>query len=268
MTTWAIGDVQGCATTLERLLSRIRFEPGRDRMLCVGDLVNRGPRSLDVLRWARGLGGSFVTVLGNHDLRLLGLVDGVNRPKRGDTLDAVLEAPDRDVLVEWLASRPLLHREGDWLLVHAGLFPAWSVADAEGLAREVEAALREPAARRELLQAMRTDGRDSWEDALTGMSRLATAAAGLTRLRTCTADGVACERFSGPPRDAPAGCVPWFDVPRRRSRGSRIVFGHWAALGLLVRDDVVALDSGCVWGNALTAFSLDDGSVVQERAAD
>jgi bis(5'-nucleosyl)-tetraphosphatase (symmetrical) len=277
MVTYALGDIQGCGTTLRRLLERLRaagFDERADRLWLVGDLVNR-PRSLDVLRWAieteRSMGHRFVAVLGNHDLHLLGVAGGVARSREGDTLDDVLEAPDRDALVDWLRRRPLLHR-GDvggrpHLLLHAGLLPQWTAPQAAGLAREVASALAGSDWPFAVAELMRHKG-DVWNDTLTGHARLGAIVAGLLWLRTCTADGRPCSDFKGPPEKAPEGCVPWFDAPGRRSRDHVVVCGHWAALGLLLRDDLAALDSGCVWGNALTAVRLEDRAVFSEPDAD
>jgi bis(5'-nucleosyl)-tetraphosphatase (symmetrical) len=261
--TFAIGDIQGCGRTLERLLQRIGFDPAADRILQVGDLVNRGPRSLQVLRWARSLGDRLAVVLGNHELHLLARAAGVRKAKPRDTLDAVFAAADREELVEWLRHRPLLHREGRHLLVHAGLLPAWSTAEAERRAREAETVLRSARWPR-LLEALWSADPTGGEDDLSE-SRLATNV--FTRLRTCTSEGVPCIDFDGRPEDAPPGCVPWFDLPGPASRGV-VVFGHWAALGLRIERDYLALDSGCVWGNALTAVRLEDRAVFQEPFAD
>ena len=266
MATWAVGDIQGCFDTLKRLLDRIEFDPSEDRLWLVGDLVNRGPKSLDVLRWARDAGGAVTSVLGNHDVKLLAQADGLWPSRKGDTLDDVLRAPDRDELLAWLADRPFVHAEGDWLMVHAGLPPTWSAHEALALAEEASAALRGKD-RRKLLESLKSDPPLQWDESLTGWRRLAAIVTAVTRLRTCTREGVACEGFSGSPEDAPEGCVPWFDLPRR-SHDSRILFGHWAALGLLVRPDVVGLDSGCVWGRYLTAYRLEDGQVEQEAAVE
>jgi bis(5'-nucleosyl)-tetraphosphatase (symmetrical) len=264
MATYAIGDVQGCEEPLVRLLEHIAFDGRRDRLWFVGDLVNRGPDSLGVLRRVRALGDAAVVVLGNHDVHLLARAYGVGRVGRRDTLDAVLAAPDRDDLVEWLRARPLVHREGGYLLVHAGLLPAWSGADAERLAREAEAALRDETRTTQVLDAYYHAA--SWDESLAGAARAGAVLAVLTRLRTCTPAGEVCDEFSGPPAAAPSGYVPWFAVPGRRSAGETVIFGHWAALGLHVTCDLCALDTGCVWGNALTALRLEDRAVFQVRA--
>lgn len=251
MTTWAIGDVQGCWQTLSALLQRIDFKPGRDRVWLVGDLVNRGPASAAVLRWAREVGDPCVAVLGNHDLHLLAVAEGAREQRRGDTLDDVLDAPDRKQLLKWLRRRPLLHREDDDILVHAGVLPSWTARQAAEEARGIERILRGHGA----AELLRTPNR---------ATRVALEA--LTRLRMVDAKGRPDGSWKGTPRAAPAGLCPWFDHPHRRPRGVRFVFGHWAALGLVRRPDVLALDTGCVWGRALTAVSLEGGEVVQERS--
>jgi len=269
MATFAIGDVHGCFATLEALLARIRFDPARDRLWLVGDLVNRGPRSLEVLRWARDLGEGAVVVLGNHDLHLLARAAGVERARRGDTLDEVLGAPDAEDLLGWLRSRPLLHREGSRVLVHAGLLPAWSAAEAEALAREVEVSLQGeegPA----LLAGMRRELPAAWSENLPPFERRRLALAAFALLRTLTADGRPSFGFSGPPQEAPSECLPWWEPPSRREPGLTLVFGHWAALGahLLPERGIVALDSGCAWGGPLTAYRLEDGALFQEGNRD
>jgi bis(5'-nucleosyl)-tetraphosphatase (symmetrical) len=288
MVTFAIGDVQGCAVTLRRLLDRLRreagFDPARDSLWLTGDLVNRGPRSLEVLRWAvqaaagRGpepLGERLHVVLGNHDLHLIGLVAGAEREKEKDTLEDVLAAPDRDELIEWLRRQPLLHAERiddrPHVLVHAGLPPEWSAAKAAKLAREVESAL---AGRdwRKAAAAIKSPSAERWDDALAGDERLSTIAATLTRLRVVDGRGRMLWRFKGPPGEAPRGTVPWFATPGRANTDHVVVCGHWAALGLHLQEDVVACDSGCVWGGMLSAVRLaaraEQRVVVQERNAE
>jgi bis(5'-nucleosyl)-tetraphosphatase (symmetrical) len=262
--TYAIGDIQGCFEPLERLLERVRFGP-RDRAWLVGDLVNRGPLSLEVLRWARRLGARATVVLGNHDLSLLACAAGVRRIRKRDTFQRVLRARDAEPLLEWLARRPFLHREGRRVMVHAGLHPAWTLEQATALADELSRALRRK--RRETLEAIeRVPPSSVWKDALRGDQRLSTIAAVLTRSRTCTLDGRMRFDYTGPPHRAPVNCRPWFAIPWRRSRRAAIVFGHWAALGFHRAPGVLALDSGCVRGQALTAVRLDDGQVFQEPA--
>jgi bis(5'-nucleosyl)-tetraphosphatase (symmetrical) len=258
MATYAIGDVQGCWDNLRALLARIAPGPG-DRLWLTGDLVNRGPRSLEVLRWARDQGDRLVAVLGNHDLHLISCARGIRKPRRSDTFHDLLEAPDRDELVAWLARRPLLHREGDWMMVHAGLLPDWSAADAEHLAREVEATGLSD----RLLGSWR-DAPRRWRDDLDAGDRHALAVSVFATIRCVDRAGAVDRDFDGPPQEAPPGLVPWFDHPARRTRGEvKIACGHWAALGLLVRPDLAALDSGCVWGGVLTALRLDDGALFQ-----
>jgi bis(5'-nucleosyl)-tetraphosphatase (symmetrical) len=267
MATWAIGDIQGCHTTLRRLLARVGFDARSDRLWLVGDLVNRGPGSLDVLRWAKGLGDRATVVLGNHDLHLLARGLGATAAKPTDTLDEVLAAADREALLAWLRERPLVHREGERLLVHAGLLPEWTPDEAEAQARDVERTLRGPGAE-ELLTRPRRHAPRRWIAGLDDLPRRQLALLALTRLRTLTLHGEPEFEFSGPPTGAPAGHIPWFLMPRRRSAEATIVFGHWAALGLLLGPHQLALDSGCVWGGSLTALRLDDRAVVQEPAAD
>lgn len=268
MATWVVGDVQGCHRTLQRLLDRVA-PASSDQLLFVGDLVNRGAGSLEVLRWALAQGDRIQTVLGNHDLHLLACAEGARRPKARDTIEPILEASDRGDLLDWLAARPLLRRlrvgAEDVLLVHAGLLPEWTPSQAERLAHEVEDHLR--GARRATLVALQEPAPTAWSDELGRGDRLRIAATGLTRLRLITAAGEIEPDFNGAPRVAPPGCVPWFEVPGRRSADVTVVFGHWAALGLHIAPRVVALDSGAVWGRALTAMRLEDRAVVQEPTA-
>jgi bis(5'-nucleosyl)-tetraphosphatase (symmetrical) len=251
----AIGDIQGCCDELRALLSRIGFSADRDRLWFVGDLVNRGPQSLEVLRYVRALGDNAIVVLGNHDLHLLAIACGCRPPRRSDTLDEVLQAPDRDALFEWLATRPLAHFESGDLLVHAGVVPQWTVEMTLSLAREVELALRSDP--RNLFKHMYGDEPDQWRTDLAGADRLRFAINVLTRMRVCTNDGRINLRLKGKPPQADSPWRPWFELESRRTRGTRVIFGHWSALGLILRDDVIGLDSGCVWGGALTALDLD-----------
>jgi bis(5'-nucleosyl)-tetraphosphatase (symmetrical) len=264
MPVFAIGDIQGCFASLEKLLSRIGFAPERDRLLLVGDLVNRGPASLEVLRWARALEDRIAVVLGNHDLHLLRVVCGARKLKRKDTLASILEAPDRDDLIDWLRARPLMHEEGGVVMVHAGLHPRWSIEEARERAREGEAALRDRDWS-DRLRAAYAGAPVPWAEDLTGCERLRAILAVFVRLRTCTPEGRLCEHY-GPPEAAPAGCAPWFEIRGRRWRGSRILFGHWSTLGLRVSDEYIALDTGCVWGGKLSAVRLEDGAVYQVEA--
>lgn len=255
MSRHAIGDIQGCCDELRALLTRLKFSADRDRLWFVGDLVNRGPRSLEVLRYVRALGDNAIVVLGNHDLHLLAIACGCRPARRSDTLEEILRAPDRDALLEWLATRPLAYFEAGDLLVHAGIVPQWTVEITLGLAREVEGALRNDP--RNLFDHMYGDEPDQWRDDLTGTDRLRLAINVLTRMRVCTNEGRINLALKGKPPAAGSPWRPWFDIESRRSRDARIVFGHWSALGLILREQVIGLDSGCVWGGALTAIDLD-----------
>jgi bis(5'-nucleosyl)-tetraphosphatase (symmetrical) len=251
----AIGDVQGCCDALERLLDKIAPDAGTP-LWFAGDLVNRGPQSLAALRRVIGLGERAVAVLGNHDLHLLAIAAGAHRPKRGDTLDDILAAPDAADLIEWLRHRPLAHHEDGKLLVHAGVLPQWDARTTLALAHEVESRLRGPDWKA-FLHRLWGDEPRTWRDDLDGDERTRVIVNAMTRLRFCDASGRMDFSANGGPKAAPAGFVPWFDVPGRRTADTLVVFGHWAALGLMMRDDVIALDSGCVWGNKLSAVRLD-----------
>jgi bis(5'-nucleosyl)-tetraphosphatase (symmetrical) len=256
MARWAIGDVQGCGEELELLLSSIGFSADRDRLYMVGDLVNRGPRSLAVLRLARALQDNLVCVLGNHDLHLLAVALGGARVRRNDTLDEILSAPDRAQLLEWLLQRPLAHFGDGDLLVHAGVVPQWSIAQTLALAAELQQALRTRT--EQLLKHMYGDMPDRWQPGLRGMQRLRFAVNVLTRMRFCTADGRIDLKHKGKPDSVSPPWMPWFTAPDRASREARIVFGHWSALGFYRAAGLLGLDTGCVWGGTLTAVNLDE----------
>ncbi len=257
MADYAIGDLQGCLAPLEALLERIGFDPARDRAWFVGDLVNRGPDSLACLRFVRSLGEAAIVVLGNHDLHLLARAEGFARGRSRDTLGEVLAAPDRDELLAWLRARPLMHVEGSHAMVHAGLVPQWRVDEARELAAEVEAALRGPDYRA-LLGEMYGDEPGLWSPALSGPERHRFVINAMTRLRVVDASGRMVLAFKGAPADRPRGTLPWFDAPGRASRSHALICGHWSALGLVLREDLLALDSGCVWGRTLSAVRLGD----------
>ncbi len=263
---YAIGDIQGCKASLDRLLALIDFAPARDQLWLVGDLVNRGPRSLDVLRWARDAGSAVVCVLGNHDLHLLARAAGAADAKKRDTLDDVLKAPDRDGLIDWLRRQPLLHHDDRFALVHAGLHPAWSISDARARASEIEHELRGPSWRPFLARLGGTP--PAWNERLGGSDRWRAILAYLTRVRACRPDGRTLPDFDGAPADAPPGAVPWFSLPERRWTSHTVVFGHWAALGLSIGERHLGIDTGCVWGKSLTAVRLDDRSVFQVKAVE
>jgi bis(5'-nucleosyl)-tetraphosphatase (symmetrical) len=266
MSTYAIGDVQGCFDELRELLAAVSFERRRDRLWFVGDLVNRGPQSLAVLRFVRDLDRAAITVLGNHDLHLLTYAAGLAKPRADDTLAEVLAASDRDDLVEWLRGLPMMHVEGEYALVHAGLLPQWSIEQARTLALEVEAALRGPA-HRDFLRVLYGGKPDRWDDSLQGADRLRVIVNAMTRMRFCTRDGVMDFHAKGEAAAAPPGHMPWFDVPGRKSAGHTVICGHWSALGLRVAPRLLALDSGCVWGGRLTAVRLEDRTITQVPCA-
>jgi bis(5'-nucleosyl)-tetraphosphatase (symmetrical) len=265
MSTYAIGDIQGCYGPLRELLEHIGFNAGRDRLWLVGDLVNRGPQSLEVLRFVRGLGEAATVVPGNHDLHLAMVAEGYGKPNDEDTLAEVLAAPDCAELVAWLRAWPLFHVEGEYAMVHAGLLPQWSVAQARELAGEAQAALTS-ADFRDFLAHMWGSEPVMWNDALTGWDRLRVVVNAMTRMRYVRLDGAMELRAPGakaPPERGPAGCVPWFDAPNRASADHTIVCGHWSALGFRQAPKLLALDSGCLWGGALTAVRLEDRKVFQ-----
>ena len=267
MATYAIGDLQGSNSSLQKLLADISFDARHDRLWLVGDLVNRGTESLQCLRFVRGLGDGAVTVLGNHDLHLLGVAEGAARMRNGDTLQPVLDAPDREELLDWLRHRPMLHIEGEHVLVHAGLLPQWSVDKANALAQEVESALRS-SGRRDFLAAMYGNHPDCWSDGLKGFDRLRVIVNAMTRMRLCTPGGRMEFSHKGEPANHPAGYLPWFDVPLRMSTGSTVICGHWSALGLKVERNLLSLDTGCLWGGALTAVRLEDRRIFQVSCAE
>ena len=263
MATYAIGDVQGCYNELRMLLDDLNFDPARDRIWFVGDLVNRGPQSLEVLRFVKGLGDRVVTVLGNHDLHLVMQGEGYGRRNAEDTLGPVLNAPDRDELITWLRQQPLLHVEGEFAMVHAGLLPQWTVAEAATLSAEVCTALTSENYRG-FLAHMWGSTPASWRDELSGWDRLRVIVNAMTRMRFCSHDGIMEFRHKGFPEHAPAGFLPWFALPNRVSADHTLICGHWSALGLKLETNLLALDTGCLWGGALTAVCLEDRRVVQQ----
>jgi len=258
MAVYAIGDVQGCLHELDRLLTKLHFDPAADRLWFAGDLVNRGPQSLETLRFVRGLGASALTVLGNHDLHLLAAACDPARVRPKDTLHPILDAPDCMELLDWLRRQPLLHHDATlgYTLIHAGLPPQWDLALAQGCAREVEAVLSGDGYA-DYLAHMYGNEPDMWTNDLRGWERLRFITNCFTRLRYCDENGRLGLAFKGAPGSQPAGYRPWFEIPRRHSRPLSIVFGHWSTLGH--RDDpgVFPLDSGCLWGGQLTALRLD-----------
>ena len=262
MATYAIGDIQGCFDAFTRLLERCAFNPAQDRLWLVGDLVNRGPRSLETLRLVRTLGAAALTVLGNHDLSLLMVAEGFGKRGKGDTFEDILAAPDRDELLDWLRHRPLCHVENGYCLVHAGLLPQWTAAEAAALAGEVEAALT-GANWREFMANMWGSEPAAWQDGLVGWPRLRVIVNAMTRMRFCSEQGVMDFRVKGEVANAPAGYMPWFQVPGRRSADTVLITGHWSALGLKILPNLLAIDSGCLWGGSLTAVRLKDRVIFQ-----
>jgi bis(5'-nucleosyl)-tetraphosphatase (symmetrical) len=259
MALYLIGDVQGCDEALARLLDDIAFSPSRDQLVLLGDLVNRGPDSLAVLRRVQRMGGAAQSVLGNHDLHLLAVAHGVRPPHRSDTVADILQAPDRAALLDWLRRQSLAlhhaHAGEEFLMVHAGVLPSWDASKTIALAAELETVLRGPDLPG-FLQRMYGNEPAAWDEGLQGDARLRVIVNALTRLRFCTDDGImefATKESAGA---APPGYRPWFEVPGRRTAAVTVAFGHWSTLGRLVRNDVLALDTGCVWGGCLTALRL------------
>ena len=263
MAMYLIGDVQGCDEPLAHLLQTIDFSPSRDTLFMLGDLVNRGPDSAGVLRRMMGYGTAARCLLGNHDLHLLAVAHGVRKPHRGDTMDGVLEASDREEMLDWLRRQKLALHEYDCLMVHAGVLPQWTVADVLSLAAEVEHVLS-GAQCGEFLHQMYGNEPDRWDDSLRGMVRIRSIVNALTRLRFCTPQGEMEFTVKEGADKAPAGFYPWFEVPGRLTQGSLIAFGHWTTLGWLKRDDVLSLDTGCVWGGCLSAVRLGPSAVERE----
>ncbi len=263
MSTYAIGDIQGCHQSFLSLLECCSFDPAVDRLWLVGDLVNRGPHSLATLRFVRSLGDAAITVLGNHDLYLLMIAEGVEKRRgKDDTLDEILAAPDRDELLDWLRRRPLCHVADGYCLVHAGLLPQWTAARARELAAEVEDLLQGKRYH-ETLAHMWGSEPSRWSDSLRGWDRMRVIVNAMTRMRFCSPKGDMEFKTKGEAADAPAGYLPWFEVPGRRSADTVLVTGHWSALGLRVEPNLLALDSGCLWGRHLSAVRLEDRQVFQ-----
>ncbi|MCC5810538.1 MAG: symmetrical bis(5'-nucleosyl)-tetraphosphatase [Ectothiorhodospiraceae bacterium] len=260
MAVYCVGDIQGCQSELLALLDNVRFDPASDRLWLVGDLVNRGPQSVDVLRFVKSLGDSAVTVLGNHDIHLLAAWNGAAQLKTADTLQQVLEAPDNEELLEWLRRRPLLHHDAElgYVMLHAGLLPAWTLDDAIVCAREAEAALageRFPA----LMENLYGDEPSTWSPELQGWDRLRFIINAFTRMRYCDSKGRLLLDYKGAPGSQPPGYLPWFEVPQRAALpgGLTLVSGHWSTLGFHEQEGLVTLDTGCLWGGQLTAVRLD-----------
>lgn len=262
MATYAIGDVQGCYEEFQQLVELIGFNATRDKLWLVGDLVNRGPDSLILLRSIIKLGNAVIPVLGNHDLHLLLVAEGLTKQRSGDTLQGILDAPDRHDLLSWLRHQKLFYVEDEYALVHAGLLPSWDIRQTAELAQEVEAALCKENFH-DFLTHLYGDEPNSWDDGLIGYDRLRVIINAMTRIRVCTPEGRMDFSYKGQPQSIPPGYLPWFEVPNRVSRSATIIFGHWSALGLQVRKNLIALDTGCLWGGKLTAIRLEDRKVFQ-----
>jgi bis(5'-nucleosyl)-tetraphosphatase (symmetrical) len=262
MATYAIGDIQGCYHAFTALLARLQFNPKQDQLWLVGDLINRGSGSLDVLRWCFQHQESLKVVLGNHDLHALAVAHNLKPAHKLDTLQASTDAPDSDALFTWLRHQPLMHSENEYVMVHAGLLPQWSVADALSYAREVETALQAEAYQI-FLKQMYGNSPNQWRADLAGIDRLRTITNAMTRMRICTDNGEMEFEFKGEFQDIPNGYMPWFDVPARQSQASQIICGHWSALGLRQRSNIHALDTGCLWGGQLTAMCLETKAITQ-----
>jgi bis(5'-nucleosyl)-tetraphosphatase (symmetrical) len=250
--------VQGCDAALQGMLAELDFSPSRDRLVVLGDLVNRGPASLAVLRRLAALGDAATCLLGNHDLHLLAVAHGVRPLKRGDTFEDVLKADDCAAWLDWLRRQALAHVEAGWLCVHAGVVPQWDTAQTLALASDVQAVLRGPGLS-DFLQAMYGDRPDRWSEALTGQARWRLVVNALTRIRFCSDDGTLDFQTKEGAGSALPGFRPWFEVPGRRTAAQPIAFGHWSTLGLVNRPDLLALDTGCVWGGSLSAARVDGG---------
>ncbi|MGY4533596.1 bis(5'-nucleosyl)-tetraphosphatase (symmetrical) [Pseudomonas sp. TE3786] len=262
MTVYAVGDLQGCLDPLKCLLERVAFDPERDRLWLVGDLVNRGPQSLETLRYLYAMRDALVCVLGNHDLHLLAAAHNIERLKKGDTLGEILDAPDRAELLDWLRQQKLLHYDvdRDIAMVHAGIPPQWSLKKALRCAAEVEEALRDDARLPLFLDGMYGNEPNRWDSDLKGVTRLRVITNYFTRMRFCKADGTLDLKTKEGMDSAPPGYAPWFSYKQRKTAGQKLIFGHWAALeGHCDEPGVIALDTGCVWGGAMTLLNVDSG---------
>lgn len=260
MSTYVVGDIQGCLQPLKCLLKQVAFKPDRDMLWSVGDIVNRGPRCLKTLRFLHAMRDNLVLVLGNHDLHLLAVAAGVRPLNRSDTLQKILKAPDKDSLLTWLLHQPLIHHEHGHTMVHAGIPPQWSVAEAIDRAAEVEAVLQSPECIN-FFKQMYGNEPLLWSDDLTGMTRLRVITNYLTRMRYCTKQGVLDLHSKGPSPDAGKCKVSaWFSHPNRKTAGDRILFGHWASIeGQTDNPNAIGLDTGCVWGGAMSLYELETG---------
>jgi len=262
MATYVIGDIQGCYDAFQALLTRIQFNAKEDQLWLVGDLINRGSGSLEVLRWCYEHQANLKVVLGNHDLHAMVVANGFVRPHKSDTLDALLNAPDSEKLLHWLRHQKLVYAQDEYLMVHAGLLPQWTIEDALEYGAEVESALQ-GADYLNFLSNMYGNLPNRWDEDLVGLDRLRVITNAMTRLRICTIQGEMDFAFKGELPDIPAHLMPWFDVPNRATQDNHIIFGHWSALGLHFRNNVFALDTGCLWGGKLTAMQLETRKITQ-----
>ncbi|MHC5350904.1 symmetrical bis(5'-nucleosyl)-tetraphosphatase [Metapseudomonas furukawaii] len=262
MTTYAVGDLQGCLDQLKCLLDQVHFDPAKDRLWLVGDLVNRGPKSLETLRFLFSIRDSVVCVLGNHDLHLLAVAHNIERLRKADTLREILDAPDRADLLDWLRRQKLLHydEQRDIAMVHAGIPPQWTLRKALKRAAEVEEALQDDARLPLFLDGMYGNEPAKWDKDLHGVTRLRVITNYFTRMRFCKADGTLDLKTKEGLGTAPPGYAPWFSYPGRKTHGQKIIFGHWAALeGQCNEPGLFALDTGCVWGGTMTLLNIDSG---------
>ncbi len=266
MTTYAIGDIQGCYHAFKALLAKLEFDVKHDKLWLVGDIINRGSGSLEVLRWCYQQQESLNVVLGNHDLHALAVIHNIKPAHKHDTLQTSIDAPDSDAIFTWLRHQPLMHAQQinghGYAMVHAGLFPQWTVDDALDYAREIEAALQADNYKT-FLAHMYGNTPTSWHEDLTGFDRLRVITNAMTRMRVCSPAGEMEFNFKGELQNIPQGYMPWFDVPERKSQTSEIICGHWSALGLRQRNNIHALDTGCLWGGKLTAMCLETHVITQ-----
>lgn len=269
MAVYAIGDIHGCMKALSELLEAISWQPGTDALWFVGDLVNGGPDSLAVLRWMVAHKEHVTVVLGNHDLHMLAVADGVKQARKSDTFQDIFDAPDKEDLLDWLRRRPMMHRQGNHVMVHAGLLPPWTMEEAQGLARDIESVLRGPQKGRvAFFDAMYGNEPRRWRGDLMGADRLRLGINAMTRMRIVGEVDLALEfDFKGELGDVPEGYVAWFDAARPAQQGLTVLCGHWSALGLVMREDLIALDTGCVWGRHLTAVRIEDRQIFQVQCS-
>ncbi|CAM2963134.1 bis(5'-nucleosyl)-tetraphosphatase (symmetrical) ApaH [Vibrio mytili] len=266
MATYIVGDIQGCFDELQRLLEQVSFSPEHDQLWLAGDLVARGPKSLETLRFVKSLGNSAKVVLGNHDLHLLAVAHGIKKLKDKDKTAAIFSAPDRDELLNWLSQQPLLAEHDEFVMCHAGVSPQWDLATARQCAREVESLL-ESDDLPWLLHNMYSNTPDYWDDSLQGLDRYRYIINAFTRMRFCFSDGRLDMDCKLPPSQLSGNeLLPWFDLPQRVALGKTVLFGHWAALQGYSGEQVIGLDTGCVWGGSLTMIRWEDKQVFSQEA--